>query len=1149
MKVRYYFLSVIALMTVAFSCGPEYIGQSPIISISADTELRNGPGPDYDRITTVKAGTQVFLMESENDWHKVRLADGTMGWIFKGITKTSTAEKVVVLQDARIRRGPGEEYSAFAIVKKGKTLDALGTQGNWYQVDLTDGKTGWISHSDAEKVTHRNLIANKDTAILLNPDANAPVMVMVDKGTELIQLKKQGGYYMVRLPGGSTGWIHEDYVGAVKERTLTVKERALIRFGPSVEFDVVGTVERGARLTKLDQRESWYQVRTPQGEVGWIYKDFIQTVAGTQGSVVSEDQPEYVITNSDCNIRQGYGTNWEKIAEVKKGTLLVRIGQKDEWYRVKMPDQRIGWIRQDLVNSNADVLVALEDCNIRLGPSTNYRVKSTVEKGTPLAKISEQDGWSRVYLPNGEIGWIRNDLRADKDAALITNQECNVREGPGTNYTQIDRISKGTSLKEIGRQNEWRQVQLPSGRTGWIREDLLEGTENQLVANERANLRKGPGTEYVIVTEVEKLTPMTLIGEQGDWYKVRLKSGTTGWIRKDLVSYSYYPSVSGTQSHNSPGSGASSSGGSSSSSSSPLYSGVKMKITDPVKIRMGPGTDHPEITTLTTGTEVTRIDQQGEWFEVITRSGTKGFVHQSGFNIGSPTSLVMKQRGNIRRGPSTNFTVLTTLEQGAEVTKIEQRDDWIYVKISNDEKGWIQKDLVGPKTITPLVPSAKPEIGKFVTTEKVNIRKGPGTDYPIVRSVLPNTTVNIIGKHEDWYEVNLITGESGWMFSKLGDKEVYKKIIVTNKTEVHQEPDSESGVLANVEAGEIFDPIATQGSWYRITYKRGDTGWISVGNVAELKYPQVYVNSGTVNIHRNPDKNAPRIAVVKEGIELTPINEEEDWLFVVLPRGDKGWIEKALVNRQKYPRVIIVKETKAYEQPTNSSRAIASLFTDDEFATLDKKDNWHKVLLRGSEIGWVYGGYLKEKSRGKLLVRENSRVRMGPGTDYKPIGNVSAGEQLNWLDEKNNWCQVEMKPKEVGWILVDLAKDITLPPVTASKNASAYAGPGANYAVVGTVKSGTKYSPRTKKNGWYQVDLSNGTQGWIKEDVFTSQKTRVVFTMEKSNIRSGPGQFYEVVEQVEPATDLTIIGIEGDWYYVELQDGKKGYIKKDLVFE
>ena len=70
-------------------------------------------------------------------------------------------------------------------------------------------------------------------------------------------------------------------------------------------------------------------------------------------------------------------------------------------------------------------------------------------------------------------------------------------------------------------------------------------------------------------------------------------------------------------------------------------------------------------------------------------------------------------------------------------------------------------------------------------------------------------------------------------------------------------------------------------------------------------------------------------------------------------------------------------------------------------------------------------------------------------------------------------------------------------------------------------------------------------------NVFISKKTRIVFTLDVANIYKSPGVNYPIIRKVEPATDVRILGSEGDWYYVEVQtaDKPKGYIRKELVFE
>ncbi len=48
--------------------------------------------------------------------------------------------------------------------------------------------------------------------------------------------------------------------------------------------------------------------------------------------------------------------------------------------------------------------------NIRKGPGTNYSILKTAKKGTKLKAIAEKGKWYKVVLPNGKIGWIAKSL-------------------------------------------------------------------------------------------------------------------------------------------------------------------------------------------------------------------------------------------------------------------------------------------------------------------------------------------------------------------------------------------------------------------------------------------------------------------------------------------------------------------------------------------------------------------------------------------------------------------------------------------------------------------------------------------------------------------------------------------------------------------
>lgn len=73
------------------------------------------------------------------------------------------------------------------------------------------------------------------------------------------------------------------------------------------------------------------------------------------------------------------------------------------------------------------------------------------------------------------------------------------------------------------------------------------------------------------------------------------------------------------------------------------------------------------------------------------------------------------------------------------------------------------------KTNTP-TPTATPTVFALVRSRRrVNVRRGPGTQFAAFGSLAPDSGVQVIGQNdeEDWYQVRLEDGEEGWVSASL----------------------------------------------------------------------------------------------------------------------------------------------------------------------------------------------------------------------------------------------------------------------------------------------------------------------------------------------------------------------------------------------
>jgi uncharacterized protein YraI len=142
---------------------------------------------------------------------------------------------------------------------------------------------------------------------------------------------------------------------------------------------------------------------------------------------------------------------------------------------------------------------------------------------------------------------------------------------------------------------------------------------------------------------------------------------------------------------------------------------------------------------------------------------------------------------NVRSGPSTAFPVMHTIPQGTELTVLGQdaSSTWLSVRLANGAEGWIARfltDFTGtaitvatpPLAQPPLAPppTAPPNANTVVpTTPNVNVRSGPSTAYPVLRTVPIGAQVTVLGQDASnaWLSVRLADGAEGWISRSLTD--------------------------------------------------------------------------------------------------------------------------------------------------------------------------------------------------------------------------------------------------------------------------------------------------------------------------------------------------------------------------------------------
>ena len=117
----------------------------------------------------------------------------------------------------------------------------------------------------------------------------------------------------------------------------------------------------------------------------------------------------------------------------------------------------------------------------------------------------------------------------------------------------------------------------------------------------------------------------------------------------------------------------------------------------------------------------------------------------------------------------------------------------------------------------------------MLKNSKVNVRMGPGLDYPVKfiykKKYLP---VKIIDKKENFRKVIDHKKNSGWIhISQL--KKVNSVIVLSNRI-LFKKPTFNSKPIANIESGKLFVLEKCKKNWCEVS-SQNYSGWINMNNV------------------------------------------------------------------------------------------------------------------------------------------------------------------------------------------------------------------------------------------------------------------------------------------------------------------------------
>lgn len=130
-----------------------------------------------------------------------------------------------------LRAGPSSGAATLSVLQPGQPIQISGEQDGWIEVTLPDGGTGWVYA--------RYVAGNEPPPVAAAPKATAKAVV-------------QGGN------------------GKLTGRTARIQAALAVRSKPSAGARTIFHTEPGERVRIIGSNGDWLQIRTTDGNLGWI---------------------------------------------------------------------------------------------------------------------------------------------------------------------------------------------------------------------------------------------------------------------------------------------------------------------------------------------------------------------------------------------------------------------------------------------------------------------------------------------------------------------------------------------------------------------------------------------------------------------------------------------------------------------------------------------------------------------------------------------------------------------------------------------------------------------------------------------------------------------------------------------------------------
>lgn len=250
-------------------------------------------------------------------------------------------------------------------------------------------------------------------------------------------------------------------------------------------------------------------------------------------------------------------------------------------------------------------------------------------------------------------------------------------------------------------------------------------------------------------------------------------------------------------------------------------------------------------------------------------------------NIGTVTASSL----NVRSGPSTSYTIVTTVKKNDKVNILQSSNGWYKIETASGKQGWASSSYISISDSNNINTSSNIAI---VNTDGLNFRNGAGTSYSIIKVLNKGEKVEVISESNGWSKVKH-DSRLGYVASQYIDKTTTNYIIKEVNTDglnVRTGPSTSYASIGKLNTGDKVEVISESAGWSKINYNN-KTAYVSSGYLKAVstttpstteQYKEIkVVNTDGLNVRKGPSTSYESIGKIDKGTNVEVISESNGW--------------------------------------------------------------------------------------------------------------------------------------------------------------------------------------------------------------------------------------------------------------------------------